>query len=77
MAHVSRNIFKHVIAYDPYLIDGDFPQPEGPTSTQNSPSAIATSTPRITCVDPKRFCTRRMSTAAIRLLSPTLSACRR
>ena len=25
MAHVSRNLFKRVIAYDPYLIDGDFP----------------------------------------------------
>jgi phosphoglycerate dehydrogenase-like enzyme len=25
MAHVSRNIFKRVIAFDPYLIDGDFP----------------------------------------------------
>ena len=25
MAHVSRNVFKHIIAYDPYLIDGDFP----------------------------------------------------
>ena len=25
MAHLSRNIFKRVIAYDPYLIDGDFP----------------------------------------------------
>lgn len=25
MAHVSRNIFKRVIAADPYLIDGDFP----------------------------------------------------
>ena len=25
MAHVSRNIFRRVIAYDPYLIDGDFP----------------------------------------------------
>jgi phosphoglycerate dehydrogenase-like enzyme len=25
MAHVSNNIFKKVIAYDPYLIDGDFP----------------------------------------------------
>ena len=25
MAHVSRNIFKRVVAYDPYLIDGDFP----------------------------------------------------
>jgi len=25
MAHVSRNVFKRIIAYDPYLIDGDFP----------------------------------------------------
>ncbi|HEY4139549.1 MAG TPA: C-terminal binding protein [Casimicrobiaceae bacterium] len=25
MAHVSRNVFRHIIAYDPYLIDGDFP----------------------------------------------------
>jgi D-3-phosphoglycerate dehydrogenase len=25
MAHVSRNVFKRVAAYDPYLIDGDFP----------------------------------------------------
>ena len=25
MAHVSRNAFKRVVAYDPYLIDGDFP----------------------------------------------------
>jgi D-3-phosphoglycerate dehydrogenase len=25
MAHVSRNVFKNVVAYDPYLIDGDFP----------------------------------------------------
>ena len=25
MAHISRNVFKSVIAYDPYLIDGDFP----------------------------------------------------
>jgi phosphoglycerate dehydrogenase-like enzyme len=25
MAHVSRDLFKNVIAYDPYLIDGDFP----------------------------------------------------
>ena len=24
-AHVSRNVFKRVLAYDPYLIDGDFP----------------------------------------------------
>jgi phosphoglycerate dehydrogenase-like enzyme len=25
MAHISRDVFKRVIAYDPYLIDGDFP----------------------------------------------------
>ena len=25
MAHVSRNVFKRVIACDPYLLDGDFP----------------------------------------------------
>jgi D-3-phosphoglycerate dehydrogenase len=25
MAHVSRNAVKRVVAYDPYLIDGDFP----------------------------------------------------
>ncbi|HKU87327.1 MAG TPA: C-terminal binding protein [Casimicrobiaceae bacterium] len=25
MAHVSRNVFKRVIAFDPFLIDGDFP----------------------------------------------------
>jgi len=25
MAHISRNLFKRVIACDPYLIDGDFP----------------------------------------------------
>src|SRR5947209_17081667 len=46
----------------------DLPQPDGPTSTQNSPSAMATSTPRITGVDPKRLWTPRMSTAAINAL---------
>ena len=25
MAHISRNVFKRVVAYDPHLIDGDFP----------------------------------------------------
>jgi phosphoglycerate dehydrogenase-like enzyme len=25
MAHVARNVFRRVVAYDPYLIDGDFP----------------------------------------------------
>src|SRR3982751_3424961 len=44
----------------------DLPQPDGPTRTQNSPSAMATSTPRITWVEPKRFLTPRMSTAAMR-----------
>src|SRR5689334_9318851 len=42
----------------------DLPQPDGPTSTQNSPSTISMSTPRMTGVDPKRLCTARMLTAA-------------
>jgi D-3-phosphoglycerate dehydrogenase len=25
MAHLSRNVFKRVVAFDPFLIDGDFP----------------------------------------------------
>ena len=25
MAHVSRNVFKRIVAYDPHIIDGDFP----------------------------------------------------
>ena len=25
MAHLARNVFKRVVAYDPYIIDGDFP----------------------------------------------------
>jgi D-3-phosphoglycerate dehydrogenase len=25
MAHISRDVFRRVVAYDPYLIDGDFP----------------------------------------------------
>src|SRR5581483_8392091 len=25
MAHVARDVFRRVVAYDPYLIDGDFP----------------------------------------------------
>lgn len=25
MAHISRNVFKRVVAYDPHIIDGDFP----------------------------------------------------
>jgi hypothetical protein len=35
----------------------DLPHPEGPTSTQNSPSLISTSTPWMTCVDPYTFLT--------------------
>src|SRR3954470_1538044 len=49
----------------------DLPQPDGPTSTANSPSAISMSTPRITCVPPKYFWTFRICTDAIvSLLSP-------
>ena len=25
MAQISRDVFRRVVAYDPYLIDGDFP----------------------------------------------------
>src|SRR6266496_1733374 len=46
----------------------DLPHPDGPTSTQNSPSAMPISTPRITCVDPKRLCTARMATPAMLFL---------
>src|SRR5262245_15372314 len=48
----------------------DLPQPDGPTSTQNSPSAIAMSTPRMTCVDPKCLCTARMLTPAMEARFP-------
>src|SRR5438132_455129 len=47
----------------------DLPQPDGPTRTQNSPSAISTSTPRMTCVEPKFLRTALMLTAAIFLPS--------
>src|SRR6195256_6484126 len=43
----------------------DLPQPEGPTSTQNSPSAIDTSTPWTTSVEPKDLRTALRFTAAI------------
>src|SRR5262249_9674265 len=43
----------------------DLPQPEGPTSTANSPSAMPMSTPRITCVPPKCFWTLRIWTEAM------------
>src|SRR5688500_15136151 len=46
----------------------DLPQPEGPTSTQNSPSAMAMSTPRMTCVEPKCLWTPAIETFAMLLL---------
>src|SRR5882672_7518151 len=41
------------------------PQPEGPTRTQNSPSAIDTSTPRTTSVEPNVLRTALRVTAAM------------
>ena len=49
----------------------DLPQPEGPTSTQNSPSAIATSTPRMTCVDAEPLLARPLIVTAA--MSPRTS----
>jgi hypothetical protein len=46
----------------------DLPQPEGPTSTQNSPSAMSIETPLMMWVWPKYFCTWPMVTDA--MLSP-------
>src|SRR5471032_1816726 len=46
----------------------DLPQPEGPTSTQNSPFAISMSTPWTTGVEPNDLCTPFKVTAAISLL---------
>jgi hypothetical protein len=43
----------------------DLPQPDGPTSTTNSPSPMSTSTPWITSVAPKAFLTSRMATDAM------------
>ena len=43
----------------------DLPQPEGPTSTQNSPSAMSSSTPCTTAVEPKDLCTPLSVTAAM------------
>src|SRR3989442_13452532 len=42
----------------------DLPHPDGPTSAQRSPSAISTSTPRITWVVPKCLWTVRIATPA-------------
>src|SRR5664279_5281209 len=46
----------------------DLPQPEGPTRTLNSPSAMATSTPRMTWVEPNHFWTPAIFTAAMAFL---------
>ena len=43
----------------------DLPQPDGPTSTTNSPSPMVMSTPWITCVVPNAFLTSRIPTDAI------------
>src|SRR5215470_11054062 len=43
----------------------DLPQPEGPTRTTNSPSAISTLTSWITYVDPNALRTPRIATDAI------------
>src|SRR5262245_14738293 len=45
----------------------DLPQPEGPTSTMNSPSLISRSTPCRTCTLPKLFWTFWMLMEAIGL----------
>src|SRR3954453_5603079 len=41
------------------------PQPDGPTSTVNSPSAISMLTPCSTCVEPNALRTSRMETVAM------------
>src|SRR5882724_10638 len=46
----------------------DLPQPEGPTSTQNSPSSTPTSTPCKTSVEPKLLRTPERVTDAMRAL---------
>ena len=43
----------------------DLPQPDGPTSTTNSPSRIAMSMPWMTAVAPKAFRTSLIATEAI------------
>ena len=44
----------------------DLPQPDGPTSTTNSPSSIRTSTPWMTSIAPNAFLTSRIATDAMR-----------
>ena len=43
----------------------DLPQPDGPTSTTNSPSAMSTLTPCRICTAPNAFDTSRIATCAI------------
>jgi hypothetical protein len=47
----------------------DLPQPDGPTSTQNSPSAMSMDTPLMMWVWPKYFWTWPMVTDAMEFLS--------
>ena len=56
-----------VISSSPAIIRSsvDLPQPDGPTSTQNSPSSILMSTPCTTWVVPKDFLTRERVTDAM------------
>jgi hypothetical protein len=44
----------------------DFPQPDGPTSTRNSPSAMASSMSCSTCTLPKAFATLSIAMVAMR-----------
>ena len=50
----------------------DLPQPEGPTRTMNSPSAMSREMPCSTFVVPKSFLTSRNATEAIRLFTAPL-----
>ena len=43
----------------------DLPQPEGPTSTTNSPSLMSKLNPRMIGTLPKDFCTLRKETVAM------------
>ncbi len=53
----------------------DLPQPDGPTSTQNSPSAISTSMPCSTLVLPNDFLMPRMLTDAMARTTPRRTTC--
>ena len=50
------------------------PQPEGPTSTTNSPSATSRSRAGITVTSPKRFSTRSSATRAMPPFPPVAAA---